>query len=171
MQVTASADSKAGKAAVAGAVSLGLMLSSTAQVAHALTAEDLYKKVEPERVEKTRFAGTEVEDIRSKPAKKAPSPAAASSEPAPAKAAPAKAKKAAKKSDSEAGNAGAAAAAVALIGLAAANATRSGDESSSSSSAPAAAASSGGVAGVDLPTAEERAADAQKWIDAWKKTQ
>jgi hypothetical protein len=59
------------------------------EAAFALTAEDLYKKVEPEKANKTRFAGTEVEDMKAgKGSKKAPAVKAA---PAPAKASPSKA--------------------------------------------------------------------------------
>jgi len=75
--------------AVAGAVSLGLIFSASTQAAFALSVEDLYKNVEPEKASKTRFAGTEVEDLKSAGAAKGEKTAKAGPAAAKAAAAPA----------------------------------------------------------------------------------
>ena len=187
------------KLAVAGAASLSLLAGAVpdalATTSPALDAAALYQKVEPQRVAKSRFSGTEAEALKNTKLGKTSAPAAkvSSSSASASKAAPSKkaAKKAAKKKDNG-GSAGALAAVVALAGVFAANASRGdkSDASSSSSAKPAAAAGGdtpaaraasaqawidasdfGKSGGAAADTPEGRAADAQKWIDEWKKGQ
>jgi hypothetical protein len=188
--VTASSESKPANIAAAGAVSLSLLLAG-ADNALAMDAASMYKKVEPAREQKSRFAGTEAEALKNrKLGKTTAAPAVKASAPAAKSAAKPAAKKAAKKDTG--GSSGALAAVALLGGVFAANATRGDDDGESEKKAAPKAAASGasdadanaadalmwidewmgaGGAAPDESTPEGRAASAQKWIDEWKKSQ
>lgn len=189
--MTASSESKPANIAAAGAVSLSLLLAG-ADNALAMDAASMYKKVEPVREQKSRFAGTEAEALKNrKLGKTTAAPAVKASASAAKPAAKPAAKKAAKKDNG--GSSGALAAVALLGGVFAANATRGGDDDDKSEkkAAPKAAASGAsdadanaadaqkwiddwkgaGGAAPDESTPEGRAASAQKWIDEWKKSQ
>ena len=181
-------------------VSLSALLVG-AEASVAMDAASLYAKVEPERPQKNRFSGTETGAAKDKALGKTSSksaPATKAAAPSKAKSSSttsAKKKSKSKKTDAQASSAAALAAVVAIGGVVAANATRDGDSGSSSGSgasgSPAksdaaanakdaqkwidnsdwAKASGAGGAGAGADTPEGRAADAQAWIDAWKKKQ